>query len=86
MFIGRSGETIFSCVYGLTVDTSISVECGQYHKMQQGSLGQKKWDELTGGGKLSEILTECCLSLFSKFTETVGLSAVLHKTVLHCDC
>lgn len=42
MFIGRSGETIFSCVYGLTVDTSISVECSQYHKMQQGSLGQKK--------------------------------------------
>lgn len=38
----RIGENISSCIYGLAVDTLISVECCQYRTMQQGSLGQRR--------------------------------------------
>lgn len=64
-----SGENISSCIYGFVVDVLISVQCCQYHTVQQGSLGQRKWDKLTEGGKPPEILTECCLSLFVKLIE-----------------
>lgn len=51
--------------------------------MKQAPLG-KKWEEQTDSVKLSEILTEYCLILFAKFTDTVGLSATLHTTMSHC--